>query len=113
MHEYSIVSALIDRVEAEARAHGATAVQRIRVRIGELAGIEPELFVSAYDLVSERSLCHGAALEVHAEEAQWLCPRCRHEIVPGEILRCPRCQVPAELVAGGDIMLEQIEMEVP
>jgi hydrogenase nickel incorporation protein HypA/HybF len=113
MHEYSIVSALIDRVEAEARARGATAVQRIRVRIGELAGVEPELFVSAYDLVREHTLCRDAELEVRAEEAQWLCPRCRYEIAPGQMLRCPRCQVAAELVGGGDIMLDQIEMEVP
>ena len=45
MHEYSIVRALLDRVEAEAQARKATAVRHIRVRIGELAGVDPELLL--------------------------------------------------------------------
>ncbi len=40
MHEYSIVQALVERVDAEARARGATAVHRLSVSIGELSGVE-------------------------------------------------------------------------
>ena len=45
MHEYSIVQALLDRVAAEARSHGAVAVHRIRVQIGEASGVESDLSV--------------------------------------------------------------------
>ena len=48
MHEYSIVQALIDRVQKEADAHGAEAVHGIRVRIGEISGpITPGALVTS------------------------------------------------------------------
>ena len=51
MHEYSIVSALLDRADDAARQHGATAVQRIRVQIGELSGVETGLLQEAFSMV--------------------------------------------------------------
>ena len=98
MHEYSIVRALISRVEAEARSHGALSVQRLQVRIGELAGVEPTLLASAFAQARARTICRNAALEIEAVPARW---------------RCPRCDGPAHLAGGDEILLERIEMEVP
>jgi hydrogenase nickel incorporation protein HypA/HybF len=113
MHELSIVRALIERVEEEARLRGATAVHRIEIRIGALAGVEKELLVGAYDLFREQTLCRGAELRVTPVEARWSCPSCGDAIPPGEILRCGRCLLPARLAGGDEILLERIEMEVP
>ena len=63
MHEYSIVQALIERVDAEARARRATAVHRLSMRIGELSGVEVELLTTAYETFRERTICAGAELE--------------------------------------------------
>ena len=112
MHEYSIVRALIDRVEREARARGATSVQRIHVRIGELAGVEKSLLATAYETVRERTLCSGAGLEINAVEARWVCSGCGKTIARGEILECRECGRPARLEGGDEIMLERIDMEV-
>ena len=62
MHEYSIVGALIERVEREATARHATRVVRVHVRLGEFAGVEPELLATAYDTFRERTVCEGAPL---------------------------------------------------
>jgi hydrogenase nickel incorporation protein HypA/HybF len=113
MHEYSILRALLDRVEAEAQAREATAVRRIRVRIGELAGVDPELLLSAYSLLRERSVCQEAELEIDSVEARWQCPRCARLIARGAVLRCPACGAPARLASGDEIVLDQITMEVP
>ena len=113
MHEYSIVRALISRVESEARSHGAVSVQRLQVRIGELAGVEPTLLASAYAQFRERTICHDAALEIEAVPARWSCPRCAGVIEPGARLHCAGCDVPAHLASGDEILLERIEMEVP
>ena len=43
MHEYSLVEALVRRVEAEARKRQALAVHGLSVRVGELAGVDAEL----------------------------------------------------------------------
>ena len=113
MHEYSIVSALLARVETEARAHGAETVHRIRVQIGELSGVETELLESAYELARERTLCEKAELEIVPIEARWACSSCKIAIPRGAVLRCPECDLPAELAAGDEILLERVEMEVP
>jgi len=112
VHEYSLVSALVQRAEAEARARHATAVTRLRVRIGSLAGVEPELLASAFTLCRE-GLLEGAALEIERVEANWACPRCATAVPAGAALRCTECGLPARLVSGDELLLEQIEMEVP
>jgi len=113
MHEYSILRALLDRVEAEAHARSASSVRRIRVSIGEFAGVEPELLRSAYTLLRERTICQDAELEIRAVKARWECPLCTRRIAPGEVLQCPECRTPARLASGDEIMLDQIAMEVP
>jgi hydrogenase nickel insertion protein HypA len=113
MHEYSIVQALMARVDVEARARRATAVHRLSVRIGELSGIEVELLTTAFEMFRERTICDGAELDVQLIAARWECPRCGHAIGRGHLLTCPACALPARLAAGDEIMLDRIEMEVP
>ena len=113
MHEYSIVQALVERVDAEARARGATAVHRLSVRIGELSGVEAQLLSTAYETFRERTICERADLDLHVVPARWECPDCGRAIGRGDVLTCPSCAVPARLVQGDEIMLDRIEMEVP
>ncbi len=112
MHEYSIVQALLERVQLEADAQGASAVHRIRVLIGELSGVEVDLLESAYDVFRERSICAEAELEVVPVAARWVCRGCGAPIETGSILRCTVCQEPARLAEGEEIILERIELEV-
>lgn len=112
MHEYSIVSALVSQVEDQARKHVAPQVLAVRVRIGELAGVETELLRTAWELFREGSLCAGAELVVEPEPARWGCPGCGDAIAAGSRLRCPRCALPARLLEGDALVLERIEMEV-
>jgi len=111
MHEYSIVQALLARVEREARAHDATRVHRVKVRIGELAGVESDLLQSAFDLARQATLCEAAELEVVSSAAIWECPNCRTTLPKGSVLRCSDCDGPARLSSGDEILLERIEME--
>ncbi len=113
MHEYSIVQALLDRVESEARTRDAVKVHSVSVRVGSLSGVEVDLLRSAYELFREGTVCAGASLEVTTVEARWACPGCDSVIPVGAALRCPACGLPARLVEGGEIMLERLEMEVP
>jgi len=112
VHEYSLVRAMVDRVEQEARSRNATAVSRLAVCIGAMSGVEATLFTSAFTLCRE-GLLADAQLEIRRAEAVWACPRCEASIPPGGVLRCAGCGVPARMVTGDEILLEQIEMEVP
>jgi hydrogenase nickel incorporation protein HypA/HybF len=113
MHEYSIVSALVDQVEHQLAMHPRAVVRRVSVKIGELAGVEIELLRTAFETFRERSVCAGAELAIEAVPAQWQCVGCARPIATGAVLRCPDCGRPARLATGGEIILERIEMEVP
>jgi hydrogenase nickel incorporation protein HypA/HybF len=114
MHEYSLVEALISRVEAEARRRGALAVHGLSVRVGELAGVDPELFQTAYYTFRAGTLCAAAPLTLRRVPASWTCPRCRTPIPRGEVLTCAACHEPARLDEGSDALtLDAIDLEVP
>ena len=113
MHEYSLVKALLQRVEAEARAHQATAVHRVTVRIGPLAGVERTLFATAYEMCRAGTVCENADLVLNGEDVSWRCDVCGAEIPEGSVLVCPACSLPARLAGGDALLLERIELEVP
>jgi len=112
MHEYSIVSALLDRIEAEARSRGASSVASIRVAIGVQAGLDPDLLRSAFELARAGTPCAEATLELRAIAAEWRCRACGGELPLAGPRRCPACGSPGRLVAGDEIVLERLELEV-
>ncbi len=114
MHEYSLVEALIRRVEEEARRRGALGIHRLAVRVGELSGVDPELLRTAYETFRAGTICAEAPLDVRHVAATWSCPRCHEPIPRGAVLRCGACGAAAQLDEGSDALtLDQIEMEVP
>ena len=112
MHEFSLVQALLARVEAEASTHGASAVHGMSVRIGALAGVEQSLFASAYEVCRRGTLCENAPLEIKTVAARYACRVCGREVAQGEVLECPACGSPARLVEGDEIILDRVELEV-
>lgn len=114
MHEVSLVRSLLERVTAQARSAGASAVHRVVVRIGPLAGVEPELFATAFAHCRVMTpLCAAAELVITGEAVRWRCPACDREVGPGRVLACPDCGWPARLVEGDGLVLERLELEVP
>ncbi len=114
MHEYSLVEALVRRVEEEARRRCATAVHALKVSLGELSGVEPDLFLTAYETFREGTLCARAPLEIVRCPADWSCPSCGRTFAAGDVLRCEPCGSPAQLSERSQaLLLESIEMEVP
>lgn len=113
MHEYSIVLALLDQVREQAEAHDAISVERIRLRVGEQSGVEIELLETAYDLAKTGTLCEKAEIELIYSSVRWQCPVCQMDISKGSVLRCTLCDEPARMIEGDEILLEQLEMEIP
>jgi hydrogenase nickel incorporation protein HypA/HybF len=112
MHEYSIVQALIDQVESVAAQNGGGAVHHIYVKLGDLAGVDPELLQTAYETFRAGTLCDGVPLTIEHVPAQWTCPRCFAPFQRGAVLHCSSCGTPARLAVGDEILLQRIEMEV-
>jgi hydrogenase nickel incorporation protein HypA/HybF len=112
VHEYSLVLSLIERVKQEAEDHRARAVHRVRIQVGELAGVEPELLTYAFGIAREGSVCEKAELDVVFVAAEWVCAACARPIARGKALQCEVCGQPGTLRAGGEIMFESMELEV-
>ena len=106
MHEYSIVAALVERVQHELAQRPGAVARVVHVKIGELAGVELPLLATAFDTFG----CTGATLAIEQVPAAWRCTRCQRAIPLGERLQC--CGKPARLAAGDEIVLERIAMEV-
>jgi len=110
MHEYSIIQSLVDSVAAAVPEHST--VQRIDVRIGEVAGVDCALLATAFEVFRAGTLCERASMTIERIPARWECPRCKNTIGRGAFLRCASCNEPARLAAGDEIVLQRIELEV-
>ena len=80
--------------------------------IGAVSGVEPRLFETAFSLCRDGVLAE-TELEIRRVEAAWSCPGCGAPIASDAALRCEPCGQPARLSGGDELILEQIEMEVP
>jgi hydrogenase nickel incorporation protein HypA/HybF len=112
MHEYSIVQSLLGRVEASVRGYEVNTIRRLKLRIGELSGVDAGLLRTAYEMCIPGTLCEGAALEILDVPARWRCANCEQDAPRGQRLTCAACGGAVRLVEGDEILLETIDLEV-
>jgi hydrogenase nickel incorporation protein HypA/HybF len=112
MHELSLIQALFAEVESQLAPHAGARVCALHVRVGELAGVDPELFRSAYEVCRNGGPLAAAELELSFEPAEWKCSACQVDISRGQVLTCSLCGEPARLARGGEIFLDRIEAEI-
>lgn len=115
MHETSLVRGLLRQVQAVADEHPHGRVRSIRVRIGEFAGVEPELVASAYSLLAAETPLRHAELIVERTPLQAACRGCDAAFqVRGFKFQCPACGGGDLSILGGEeCLLDSITMEEP
>jgi hydrogenase nickel incorporation protein HypA/HybF len=113
MHELSLMEALRDQALAAARAEGAVRIAAIRLRVGELAGVEMDALRFAFPLVMEGTLAAGAELRIEIEPAECHCTVCAAPFpAPHGCCDCPRCgTISRRLLRGRDLRLLSLEVE--
>ncbi|MCR4395283.1 MAG: hydrogenase maturation nickel metallochaperone HypA [Candidatus Saccharicenans sp.] len=118
MHELSIVADLFTIIEEKAQQAKATRVTRVKVLIGELSGVVPELFRSAFHSYKKGTIADKARLEMKITKIKFKCHSCGKEIKAKDIsspdfsYACPFCgSKDVELVSGRDLYLEKLEIE--
>jgi hydrogenase nickel incorporation protein HypA/HybF len=112
MHEVSLVHALFDQADRAISPHPSSAARLLTVRIGELAGVETDLFCTAFEGCKTERGYKATALVIEHEQALWRCAGCGIEFPSGAPLQCTRCKGVAQLCAGGDMVLVRVELEV-
>lgn len=109
MHELSLA---VDVLRVAREVFGARRpLARVRIAVGELSAVDPELLKFAWDAVVTGTEDEGATLEVDWHPAQQTCPACGiiRERADGSWLRlCPRCEAPLQVVGGDELDVTKV-----
>ena len=112
MHELSLCDDLLSQVVAIAAQNKAQSVASITVRIGALAGVEPLLLDSAFDLIKAGTVAEHAQLIMESSPVTVLCRTCgaQSEVAPNRLL-CNACQShETTLLSGDELILASVAL---
>src|SRR6516162_2296763 len=112
MHEVSLLQDAIEIAEEQAQAKGARRIDKITLRVGRLAGVDPEALAFAFEVVARGTLAEGAKLIVEDVPVVCHCTVCEMEFQPeGWAFECPHCgQVANRARKGGNLELASLEV---
>jgi len=112
MHEYSIVSSLLDVCEKQAKKNSAQAIKSVNIKIGRLSGIEPHFMQSCFDVFKEDTICENATLHMEIIDTKIYCNACKQEsIVYKNNFFCPTCKSPdTKILSGQEMIIQSIEI---
>lgn len=114
MHELAICQALIRQLEEIARGKQA-GIDEVRVGIGPLSGVEPELLARAYSLVCAGTAAEGSRLAIETTRIRVHCRDCGAETpAAANRLLCADCgSWRTDLVTGDEMLLLRVELRLP
>ncbi len=114
MHELAICEAMLTQLRDLVAKHGAVGVHAIRIEVGELAGVEPELLKRAFSVARAGSCAAEAALSIDVLPVVIRCLCCDVECsAPPNRLCCAGCGANrVRLVSGEQLLLRQVELRL-
>ncbi len=112
MHELSIAMSLVQTAVRHAEAEGARSVQRVKVRVGALSGVEPDALSFCFPVAARESLCEGADLDLEIVPGAGTCPACGATSEVRDLMApCPTCgSWPLAVEGGRDLALDSLEV---
>ena len=118
MHELSLVADIYRtaRKAVDDYGTGPHRIEVVRLAVGELAAVEPDLLVFAWEAVTAGTPDAGSRLDVDFRPAKQTCAACGviPERAAGSWLRlCPRCQGPLGIEGGDELDVLNVTFEEP
>jgi hydrogenase nickel incorporation protein HypA/HybF len=113
VHELAVCQGLIDQLEDISRREQAEKITRVRLRIGPLSGVEPQLLEDAYPIAAAGTVADGATLEIEHQPVRVHCAVCGHETdASANRLICADCgDFRTRLTSGDEMLLVSVELE--
>ena len=113
MHELAVAQALVEQVDAVIDHHQANTATAIRVRIGPLAGVVPDLLATAFPLAAAGRRMEHAELEFTHAPIRVHCRTCGTETEAAmNRLICGACgDWHTQVISGDELLLEIVELE--
>jgi hydrogenase nickel incorporation protein HypA/HybF len=109
MHEIALCEGVLG-VALEAAA--GEPVRRVRVRVGRLQAVVPDVFDQGWELVSQGTAAGGSRIEVVEIPVLVRCRACGLETeAPEPPLACRHCGSPdVQVVTGDELVVEEVEL---
>ncbi len=105
MHEMSLCEGIRSVLEQQATAHNVAKITKVRLEIGQFAGVEKPALEFAFDVVMRGSPAEGAALEMIDVPGKAMCFDCAQEVeIEDRLAPCPKCGGGKLMPTGGDEM---------
>ena len=113
MHEMSIAASLLDSVRTEALRFPGQHIEKVGVRIGALAGVDPEALQFCFEVLVKDSDLEPLALEIDYRSRTHECVSCGESFEAAyEDTPCPRCGgADSTFVSGDELELAYLEVE--
>ena len=114
MHELSIVANLFEIMEEQASSQNALRITRVKLQVGILSGVVPELLKSAFDIYKKDTIADTAEVEIRKVPLRIKCEECGSEQTHDDfLLMCGQCgSSRIKTLAGTDLILEKMEVEI-
>lgn len=113
MHELGIVMQVIDQVEKAAEENRVSKVLKLRMEVGEVSSVVPELFTDCFQWAKKKTVhMQEAELDMVILEAISYCQDCKQTYKTTAYARqCPHCGSGSTyLVTGNEINIKDIEV---
>jgi hydrogenase nickel incorporation protein HypA/HybF len=109
MHEMGLCEAVLSVVREVSEDEP---VGRVRLRVGRLQGVVPDVFEFCWRMVAQDTGAADAALELRDVPVRVRCRACGDEAdLEGTMVACPGCGAPSVAVLAGDALtVEEVEL---
>lgn len=113
MHELGIAASILQSAREEALRHPGARLRAIRVRVGELSGVNADALSFCFETMARDSELGPIKLEIESCPRRQHCRKCGRTFRVLEYeLKCPQCGTAETEFAGGDeLELASVEME--
>jgi len=113
MHEFGIACSVLDAARAEVRLRPEMKLTKIVVRVGALAGVDPDALDFCFQALVKETDWEAVVLEIERRAQRHGCPRCGREF---EVIQynttCPVCGESETTFSGGnELELAYLELE--
>ena len=113
MHEYSLAVEVIKVAEQVAEQKKAASVDEITIEVGNMSGVEADVFESVLGMLAESSILEKAKLNIIRLKGMGECIACKKDFEMDKRMdTCPECHAfPAEIRGGKEFRVVSLLIE--
>jgi len=113
MHEMGIANSVLECVRTEAQRFPGRHIYKVGLRIGELAGVDPEAMRFCFDALVGGTDFEPLSLDVDYRPRRHECRTCGRSFVPRlEDVTCPGCGgMDSQFIEGDELELTYLEVD--